>query len=150
MANTAGWTTSFKRELMCGIHAIGTTVARAGTGADILKAALYYATAALSPATAAYTTTGECAGGGYVAGGVTVTNGNEPAVAGTTAYWTPSDSIAFASITQNNVDAILMYNNSQGDKSVGVFKFTPQNVVAGTLTLTMPANTSAAALLRIN
>ena len=43
MANTQAMCTSFKTEVLSGIHALGTTVIRAGTGADTIKAALYLA-----------------------------------------------------------------------------------------------------------
>ena len=149
MSNTAGWSLSFLRELLCGIHALGTTVARAGTSKDSLKAALYYASASLSPSTTAYTTTGECTGGGYTAGGVAVTNANDPSLDGSVAIWTPSASIVFAGLTQSGVDAILMYNETQANRAVGTFKFPSQTLVAGTLTLTMPANAAATALAQL-
>ncbi len=43
MANSQAMATSFKGEILSGIHALGTTVARGGTGADTVKAALYLA-----------------------------------------------------------------------------------------------------------
>ena len=43
MANSQAICTSFKVELLNGIHAFGTTVVRAGTTADSFKAALYLA-----------------------------------------------------------------------------------------------------------
>jgi hypothetical protein len=78
VSNTQAMCTSFKGEILSGIHALGTTVIRAGTGADTLKAALYLASATINAATTAYTVTGEVSGTGYSAGGVTVTNANPP------------------------------------------------------------------------
>lgn len=150
MANSAAWATSFKQELLCGIHALGTSVVRAGTGADALKAALYLTSASIGAGTAAYTATGEATGTGYSAGGVAVANTVQPATSGTTAYWTPSSSIVYSTITVSAVDCILLYNSTQGNKAIGSFTFTATSVVAGTLTLTMPANAAATALLQLN
>jgi hypothetical protein len=152
MPNSAAWCTSFKRELLAGIHALGTTVVRAATTKDTVKAALYRDTANLGAGTTAYTASGEVATvGGYVAGGIVVTNANEPAVGGTSAYWTPSASLVFSSLsTGGPVDAVLLYNASQANRAMGVFTFAPTTVVAGTLTLTMPVNDAANALLQQN
>ena len=85
MANTQAMCTSFKAEILSGIHALGTTVIRAGTGADTVKAALYLASATVNAATTAYSATGEVSGTGYTAGGVTATNATAPTSSGTTA-----------------------------------------------------------------
>ena len=47
MAITQAMCTSFKVELLNGIHAFGTTVARAGTTADTMKIALFTSSATL-------------------------------------------------------------------------------------------------------
>ena len=86
MANTQAICTSFKVESMNGIHAMGTTVARGSTAADVWKAALFLASATLNAATATYSTTGELAGtGNYTQGGVTFTWA-APNSSGTTAF----------------------------------------------------------------
>lgn len=151
MANSAAMCTSFKQEILCGIHALGTSVVRAGTGADTIKAALFLATASLGAATTAYSTTGELAAtGNYTAGGVTVTNANQPATSGTTAYWTPSASFSWANLTSSGAfDAVQLYNSTQSNKSISVHTFSSQNVTASTFTLTMPTNDSTNALLRV-
>ena len=151
MANSAAMCTSFKQEILCGIHALGTSVVRAGTGADTIKAALFLATASLGAATTAYSTTGELAAtGNYTAGGVTVTNANQPATSGTTAYWTPSASFSWANLTSSGAfDAVQLYNSTQSNKSISVHTVSSQNVTASTFTLTMPTNDSTNALLRV-
>jgi hypothetical protein len=151
MANTQALTTSFKKEaLFNGIHAFGTTVVRAGTTADTFKAALFLASASLGAATTAYSATGEASGTNYTAGGVTVTNANAPATSGTTAYWTPSASFAWTTVTLATAfDAVLIYNSTQSDKSVGVFTFGSQTVTAGNFSLAMPTNVSSTGLIRI-
>lgn len=53
-ANAQGMATSFKQDLLNGIHAFGTTVVRAGTTADTFKAALFLVNQSMGPATTAY------------------------------------------------------------------------------------------------
>ena len=150
MANTQAMCTSFKTEILDGIHALGTTVIRAGTGADTLKAALYLASATVNAATTAYSATGEVTGAGYSAGGITATNANQPANSGTTAYWTPSASFTYTSVTLTTAfDAVLIYNSSQSNKAISVHTFGSQTVTAGTFVLSMPTNDASTGLLRI-
>jgi hypothetical protein len=65
MANTQAMCTSFKGDLLTGIHNFGTGVVRAATTADTFKAALYLASATIDASTTAYTATGEVSGTGY-------------------------------------------------------------------------------------
>ena len=122
---------------------------RAGTGADAYKAALYLTTATVNASTTVYSSTNEVTGSGYTAGGVAVTNATAPTSSGTTAYWTPSASIVYTTVTVGPTDCVLIYNDTQSDKAVAVYTFSSQTVTAGTLTLTMPTNDSTNALLRI-
>jgi hypothetical protein len=150
MANSQAMCTSFKGEILAGIHALGTTVIRAGTGADTLKAALYLASATVNAATTAYSATGEVSGSGYSAGGVTVTNATAPTTSGTTGYWTPSASFTYTTVTLTTAfDAVLVYNSTQSNKAISVHTFGSQTITAGTFTLTMPTNDSTNALIRI-
>lgn len=150
MANVQAMCSSFKSEILKGIHALGTTVTRGATTADVIKAALFLASASLGAATAAYGATGEVTGTGYSAGGVAVTNANAPSTSGTTGIWTPSASIVFTGVTLSTAfDAVLLYNSSQSDKAISVHTFGSQTVTAGTFTLTMPTNDSSNALIRI-
>lgn len=150
MANTTAICTSFKTELMNGIHALGTTVIRAGTTKDTFKAALYLASATYNAATTAYSTTGEVTGTNYTAGGVTVTNATAPNSSGTTAFWTPSASFAWTTVTLSTAfDAVLIYNSTQGDKAVSVHNFGSQTITAGNFTLTMPVSDASTALIRL-
>lgn len=149
MANTQAMCTSFMGELLTATHNFTT-----GTG-DTFKAALYLASATVNASTTAYSSTGEVTGTGYTAGGVTVTNGTSPlstnssATAGV-AYWTPSASITYTSVTLTTAfDAVLIYNSSKSNKAVSVHTFGSQTVTAGTFTLTMPSNTTSTALLRL-
>ena len=150
MANTQAMCTSFKTEILSGIHALGTTVIRAGTGADTLKAALYLASATVNAATTAYSVTGEVSGTGYSAGGVTATNATAPTSSGTTAYWTPSASFTYTTVTlTTSFDCVLVYNSTQSNKAISVHTFGAQTITAGTFVLSMPTNDASNALIRI-
>lgn len=154
MANTQAIAKSFRVELLNGIHAFGTSVVRAGTGADAFKAALFLASATINADTATYTTTGEVTGSGYTAGGVAVTNGNAPANTGGTgivAFWTPSAAFSWTSVTLATAfDCVLLYNSTQGNKAVAAFTFGSQTVSAGNFTINMPTNDLTTGLLRIS
>ncbi len=142
--------TSFKGEILSGIHALGTTVVRAGTTADTVKAALFLVSATINAATTAYSTTGEVTGTNYTAGGVTVTNATAPNTSGTTAFWTPSAAIVFTTVTLSTAfDCCLLYNSTQSNRAISVHTFGSQTVTAGTFTLTMPTNDATNGLVRV-
>lgn len=150
MANTQALCTSFKGEILSALHALGTTVVRAGTTADTIKAALYLASATVNAATTTYSTTGEVTGTNYTAGGITVTNATAPTTSGTTGFWTPSASFAWTTVTLATAfDCVLVYNSTQANRAISVHTFGSQTVTAGNFTLTMPANAAATALVRI-
>ena len=149
MANQQAITTSFKVEILNGIHAFGTTVTRGATTADTFKAALYLASATYNASTTAYSATGEVSGTNYTAGGVTFT-WVAPTSSGTTAYTTPSASFSWTTVTLSTAfDAVLLYNDTQSDRAVAVYTFGSQTVTAGNFSLTMPVNDSSTGLLRI-
>ena len=150
MANSQAMTTSFKGEILQGVHNFGTAPVRASTAADSFSAALYLASASLGAATTVYSTTGEVTGTNYSPGGVAVTNATAPATSGTTAYWTPSASLTYSNVTLTTpFDCVLIYNSTQSNKAVSAHTFTAQTVTSGTFTLTMPSNTTSTALLRL-
>jgi len=149
LANTQAVATSFKVQSMNGIHAFGTTVVRAGTGADTFKAALFLASATINAATTVYSTTGEVTGAGYTAGGVAFT-WVAPSSTSTTAFSSPSASIVYTTVTLSTAfDCVLLYNSTQGDKAVAAYTFGSQTVTAGTFTLTIPTNDATTGLLRL-
>ena len=160
MANTQSMTTSFMGDLLVGAQQLGTvTLTSRGSltspTTDTVKAALYLASATINASTTAYTATGEVTGTGYTAGGVTVTNATAPTSTNSSstagvAYWTPSASITYTTVTLSTAfDAVLLYNSSQSNKSISVHTFGSQTVTAGTFTLTMPSNTTSTALIRL-
>jgi len=149
-------TTSFMGELLTATHNFGVAPIRAATTADTFKAALYLASATINASTTVYTTTGEVTGTNYTAGGVTVTNANVPvatnsSVTAGVAYWTPSASFVYTTVTLSTAfDTVLLYNSTQTNKAVSVHTFGSQTITAGTFTLTMPSSTTTTALLRLS
>jgi len=135
---TAGLTTSFKREVLLGIHDLDT---------DVLKIALYTSSANLGPDTTVYSATNEVSGTGYTAGGevllnVVVQQGNG------TGYATFDDpSWPGANFTARGA---LIYNYTKGNKSIGVFNFgTDQSMTNQGFTIQLPADNPETAVIRI-
>ena len=155
MANTQSMCTSFMGELMTATHNFGVAPTRGTSATDTFKAALYLASATYDASTTAYSVTGEVSGAGYSAGGVTVTAATAPTATNSSAtagvaFFTPSASITYTSVTLTTAfDAVLIYNSTQSNKAVAVYTFGSQTVTAGTFTLTMPSNTTTTALLRL-
>lgn len=129
-------TTSFKQEVLLGVHDLDT---------DTLKMALFLATADLGAATTVYSTANEVVGTGYVAGGNTLT-GVTVLTSGTTAY------VDFADSTWNPASftarGALIYNASKGNKSIAVLDFGSDKTATTSFTVQMPANTATSALIR--
>lgn len=142
--------TSFKLQLLSGIHAFNTTVVRAATTADTFKIALYTSAATLDASTTVYSSTNETtntAGTAYVAGGNTLT-GSTTSSSGTTAWADFADSSwSTASFTARGA---LIYNSSQGDKAVVVLDFgADKTASAGTFTIVFPTADANNAIIRI-
>jgi hypothetical protein len=151
MANSQAFCTQAKADLMNGLHAFGASVIRAGTTKDSYKAALYLVSASRGAADTVYSATGEVTGTNYVAGGVAVTTATAPSTTGTTAFFTPSASIVYTTVTLATAfDAVLLYNDTSATKlALSVHTFGSQTVTAGTFTLTMPVNDATTGLIRI-
>jgi len=127
-------TTSFKKELYQGIHDLSS---------DTLYIALYTANADLNAATTVYSSTNEVTGTGYVAGGIALT-GTTINSDGYTAYVNFNNAVFNASVTAR---CALIYNVTQGNKSIAVLDF-GSDKTSTNFTITMPANTASAALIR--
>jgi hypothetical protein len=128
-------TTSFKKELYQGIHNLST---------DTIKIALYTAAADLNQATTVYSSTNEVVASGYTAGGQIMT-GVAISSDGYTAYVNWNNVSWTSALTAR---CALIYNATQGNKSVAVLDFGSDKTSATTFLITMPANTSTAALIR--
>ena len=128
-------TTSFKAQLYQGIHDLTT---------DVIKIALYTGNANLNEDTTVYSATDEVAATGYTAGGETMT-GITVSTSDYTAY------VGFDNVSWTGVitaRCALIYNSTQGNKSVAVLDFGSDKTSTTTFLITMPANTSTTALIR--
>jgi len=140
--------TSFKVEILNGIHAFGTTVTRGATTPDTFKIALYTSSATLDATTTAYSTTNEVAtGGGYSAGGNTLTT-IAPTSSGTTAFLDFNDTTwSTSTITANGA---LIYNSTQSNRAVAVLAFgSDKSSSGGNFTIQFPTADASNAIIRI-
>ena len=155
MAHTQAVATSFKSELLQGIHNFhngsgGGTSTTTGTG-NTFKIALYTSSSTMSASTTAYTTTNEVSGTNYSAGGNTLTN-VDPSTSGTTALTDFADTTwSTATITANGA---LIYNSSttagSANRAVVVLAFGGDKTsTAGDFTITFPAADASNAIIRI-
>jgi hypothetical protein len=136
MSTVQTQTTSFKAELYQGVHDLTT---------DVIKIALYTAAADLNETTTVYSAANEVANTGtYVAGGATLTPITVSS-SGFTAY------VGFPNVSWTaalTARCALIYNVTQGNKSIAVLDFGADKTSTTTFTITMPANTATAALIR--
>lgn len=142
--------TSFKVEILDGIHNFGVGVIRATTAADTFKIALYSTLATLNSTTTVYTTQDEVTGTGYTAGGNTLVISQAPTSTNTeTVAWLNFENSSWANATFS-ADGALIYNSTQGNKAVAILNFGSTKTTANqTFTVTFPASTSSAAIIRI-
>lgn len=147
MAITQAMATSFKLQMLNGIHAFGTSVVRAATTADTFKIALYTSSATMDATTTVYSSTNETSGTGYTAAGNTLTT-VAPTTSGTTAFLDFNDTTwSTATITANGA---LIYNSTQGDKAVAVLAFGGDKTsTAGDFTVVFPTANASNAIIRI-
>jgi len=128
-------TTSFKQQLLQGVHDFNT---------DTFKVALYTASADLSATTSVYTATGEVVGTGYTAGGAATTT--SVSVTDTTAFVNFSNVVWTAALTARGA---LIYNLSKSNKAVAILDFGADKTSTTTFTVAMPTNSSTSALIRL-
>ena len=137
MAIVQTQTTSFKAELYQGVHDLTT---------DVIKIALYTASADLNEDTTVYSSTDEVAATGtYSLGGAQLT----PITIGTSGY---TAFVGFPNISWTGAitaRCALIYNDTvAGKPSIAVLDFGSDKTSTTTFTITMPANTATAALIR--
>jgi hypothetical protein len=142
MAITQAVANSFKGELMQGQHNF-----TAATG-NVFKLALYTSAATLNSSTTVYTSTNEVANTGqYTTGGGTLTNVS-PVVSSGVAFIDFAD-ISFTGVTLTAAGC-LIYNTSSSNKAVMILDFGgSKTATSGTFTIQFPADTTAAAILKI-
>ena len=141
-------TTSFKVEILQAVHNFGPT------SPDTFKIALYTGNASLGPSTTAYTTDNEVTGTGYTAGGLILVINPYPTY-GNNAQQVPTAYVSFDPAVWSGATFIargaLIYNSSQGNKSVAVLDFgSDKTVVAQTFTITFPTADANNAIVRIS
>ena len=139
MPITQGMASSFKQQILLAEHDMDT---------DVFKIALYTSAANLDASTTVYTTSNEvAAGGGYTAGGNTL-SGATVTLTGTTAFVDFSDtSWSTATITARGA---LIYNSSKSNKAVAVLDFGSDKISSGgTFTIQFPVNDATNAIIRI-
>lgn len=152
MAITQAMCTSFKAEILLGVHDFR------ASGGDTFKLALYTSSATLDASTTAYTATNEVSGTGYTAGGGTLVNLGGAVTSGTTALTDFSD-LTFSSSTITARGA-LIYNTTPSAQSNSNTALTNPAVVvldfgsdktstAGDFTIVFPSATSSTAIIRI-
>ena len=144
MAITTAMCSSFKQELLGGVHDLDT---------DTLKIALIKASPSgtYGAATTNYSdVTGnsdEASGTGYSAGGGTL---DSPVItlSGTTAFVDFADE-AFSNVTVS-ADGCIIYNSSQSNKAIAVFDFGGTvSATSGTLTVQFPTADATNAVIRL-
>jgi len=140
-------TTSFKVQLLQGVH---------NFSSNTFKIALYTAAATLDATTTVYNpaAAGQVTGTGYTAGGNTLTISVTPVAANNsagvpTSYW------SFANTSWPNatftVRGALIYNSTEGNKSVAVLDFGSDKVVNNdTFTIIFPTPDANSAIVRIS
>lgn len=146
IAQTA--TTSFKVELLQAVHNFGPPTP------STFYIALYTAAANIGPTTTAYTVTGEVSGAGYTAGGKLLVISTSP-TSGNNFSSVPTAFTSFAPISWPaatfTARGALIYNTTQGNKSVSVLDFGADKTVNNdTFQIIFPTADATSAIVRIS
>jgi hypothetical protein len=136
MALTQTMTTSFKVELPKAVHNLLS---------NTIQMALYTSAATLNADTTVYTTDNEVVASGYTAGGIVLT-GVTINSANNVAYISFDNPVFNAALTARGA---LIYNVTAANRSIAVLDFGADKISSATFTVTLPANTSNSAVLRI-
>ena len=138
---------AFTGNFSCNTLRAGLANASINLTSDTFYLALYTNDATLDETTTAYTATGESSGGNYVAGGqvVTATVSSQTTASGSVSYVTFSAPAWTGAITARG--ALIYKAGANG--AVCVLDFGNDKTSTLTFTVTMPANTSTSALIRI-
>ena len=151
MAITQTATTSFKVELLQGVHNFGPT------SPDTFKVALYTAAANINATTTAYTTSGEVSdsGTGYTAGGNTLVISTSP-TSGNNSSNVPTAYVSFnntswTSATFTARGALIYNDTASGNPSVAVLDFGSDKTVSNdTFQIIFPTPDANSAIVRIS
>ena len=144
MAITSAICTSFKVELLKGVHNFTAT-----TG-NTFKIALYDSDATLGAGTTAFSTSEEItntSGTAYTSGGATLTSVT-PVASSTTALCDFAD-VSFSSATFT-ANGALIYNSSESNAAVAAIAFgSDKTATNGTFTIQFPAADASNAIIRL-
>ena len=144
MAITSAICTSFKVELLKGVHDFTAT-----TG-DTYKIALYDSDATLGAGTTAFSTSEEItntSGSAYTSGGATLTSVTPVADSPTAVCDLADVSFSSASFTANGA---LIYNSSESNKAVAAIAFgSDKTATNGTFTIQFPTADATNAIIRL-
>jgi hypothetical protein len=142
-------TTSCKIELLQAIHNFGPT------SPNTFKIALYTGNADLSASTTVYTTSNEVANGsGYTTGGNTLVISQSP-TSGNNQSAVPTAFISFSNTSWTSASftarGALIYNSTQGNKSIAVLDFgSDKTVTNDTFQIIFPTADANSAIVRIS
>ena len=142
MAITQAMCTSFKVELLKGVHNFTTS------SGNTFNIALYTSSASLGAGTTAYTTSNEVSGTNYTAKGQALTNVT-PTSSSTTALTDFTDE-TFSNVTLTARGALIFNDSASGDPAVCVLDFgSDKSASSGDFTIVFPAADSSNAIIRI-
>lgn len=144
MAITTAVCTSFKQELLGGVHDLDTDTIKVALIKESPSGTYGVATTNYSDVTG---NSDEASGSGYVAGGQELDN-ITISTDGTTAIIDIDDE-TFSTVTVS-ADGCIIYNSSQGDKAVAVFDFGgTKSSTNGDFTIVFPTADASNAILRL-
>ena len=145
MAITSAVCTSFKVELLKGVHNFTAT-----TG-NTFKIALYTSDATLGASTTAFSSSNEItntSGTAYTSGGATLTSVT-PAASGTTAVCDFAD-VSYTDATFTANGALIYNDTATGDPACAVIAFGgDKTVTSGTFTIQFPTADATNAIIRL-
>ena len=130
-------TTSFVVDILQGLQSLTT---------DTIKMALYTADANLSASTTAYSSANEVSSANYSAGGALCSNVTVNQYNGT--VYVSFDNVSWTNVSFTCRGA-LIYNVTKSNKSIAVLNFGSDKTAGPNFTVTLPANTSTTALIRV-
>ena len=130
-------TTSFLVDMFKGVQDLTT---------DTVKMALYTADANLDANTTVYASTSEVTSANYTAGGRVCLNVTVQQYNGT--VFVSFDNVAWTNVSFTCRGA-LIYNTTQGNKSIAILNFGSDKTAGPNFTVTLPPNTANDALIRV-
>lgn len=132
-------TTSFKEDILKGLQDLST---------DVIHMALYTALANLDANTLTYTSVGEVTDPNYTAGGALCQNVVIKKDTQNGIVYLTFDNVVWSNVSFTCRGA-LIYNVTQGNKSIAILNFGSDKTAGPNFTVTLPADTPTSALIRV-